>query len=189
MGWSDWSKRSAYLLVQTDWGAGEKLFKDVQKWDDAIGAWMVTGPWDLMIWVDAKNWEDLYKKAVWLRNQKGVKATSSHFVYKGMKNDKWWWDWAAGAWVMVRSPHLNGEINQLSKWNWATSAASIPGDWDYVAWIGGKKWEEVWDHIGEMNKNGWHTQTLVPLKSWWNKAWKDSWWTNAQEEKEFASAR
>ena len=55
-----------------------------------------------------------------------------------------------------------------SAWNWATFADFIPGDWDYLVWAGGKKWEDVWKHVWDLNKNGWHTQTLVPIKSWWN---------------------
>ncbi len=172
----EWSKRSAYLLVQADREVSEKLWKQAQGWEEAIGAWLVTGPWDMMIWVDAPDWEELYKKAAWIRNQKGVKATSSHFVFKGMKNGKWWWEWPAGSWVWVRSPRLNGELKSIGKWAWASSAASVPGDWDYLVWNGGKSWEEVWSHVWELNQSGWHTQTMVPLKSWWNKAWRKKWW-------------
>lgn len=176
MAWKDWSKRSAYLMVKSDWETGQKLWKDMQKWDSCIGAWMLTGSWDLMVWVDAADWEELYEKVVWLRGHKGVKATSTHFVYKGTKDGRWWWDQPCGNWVFVRSPRLNGEIKDIQRCSWAVSAASIPGDWDYLVWIGGKKWEDVWGHVGDMNKGGWHTQTLVPIKSWWNKSWKNRWW-------------
>ena len=175
--YTEWHKRSAYLLVQADRGAAEKVWKRVTGWKESIGAWMVTGDWDMVIWVDALSWEDVYEKVVEIRSMKGVKATSSHFVYKGIKNGKWWWEWPAGSWVFVRSPHLNGEIKDISKWKWATSAASIPGDWDYIVWAGGKKWEDVWSHVWEMNKAGWHTQTVVPIRSWWNKNWKNWWWS------------
>lgn len=176
MGWSDWSKRSAYVMVKADGNAGEKIWKQAQKWPDAIGAWMVTGSWDILLWVDATSWEDVYDKVVWLRKQGGVKATSSHFVYKGTKNGKWWWQWPAGSWVFVRSKHLNGELKDLQRWSWASSAASIPGDWDYLVWAGGKTWNDVWNHVWDFNKAGWHTQTLVPIRSWWNRSWKSRWW-------------
>jgi hypothetical protein len=189
MGWSDWSKRSAFLLVQTDWEAGQKLWKDVQKWDQTIGAWLVTGSWDMVVWVDARSWEELYEKVVWVRSQKGVKATSSHFVYKGTKSDKWWWDWPVGNWVLARGPRLNGDLKDFRTHPWAVTAASIPGDWDYLVWVGGKKWEEVWEHVGEMNKGGWHTQTLVPLKSWWNRSWKAWWWTGEKAARALVGTR
>lgn len=178
MAWSQWSQRSAYLMIKADWAAGEKLWKEAQKWDETIGAWLLTGDWDLMVWVDAKSWEDLYEKVVWIRAQKGVSATSTHFVYKGTKNGKWWWEWAVGNWVWVRSPHLNGELKDVQKHKQAVSAASVPGDWDYLVWMGGRKWEDVWQNVGDLNKGGWQTQTLVPIKSWWNKSWKKNWWAD-----------
>ena len=179
MNWSNWSKRSAYLLVQADWRAGEKLWRDVQKWDETIGTWLVAGPWDLVVWVDANGWEDVYEKAVWLRAQKGVKATSTHFVYKGTKSAQWWWDQPVGNWVFARGPRLNGELEDVHKYSHVVSATSVPGDWDYMVWFGGKKWEDVWSQVGDMNKAGWRTQTLVPMKSWWNKDWKRAWWSRA----------
>jgi hypothetical protein len=177
MSWNEWSERSAYLFVKADREVAEKLWTGVQKWDAAIGSWMVTGPWDMLIWVDAANWEDLYRKVQWIRSQKGVKATSSHMVYKGAKNGKWWWEWPAGAWTLVRTPQLNGEIREIEKWPWAVSAASIPGDWDYLVWAGAKKWDDLWGHIWDLNKSGWHTETLIPIRSWWNKSWQKRWWT------------
>jgi hypothetical protein len=126
--------------------------------------------------VDAHSWEDLYDKVVELRSTKGVRATSTHFVYKGMKNGKWWWEWNAGSWVWLRTPKLNGEMKRMTQWPWLTSVASVPGDWDYLVWAGGNDWEKVWQNVWSMNKAGWHTETLVPIKSWWNKSWKNAWW-------------
>lgn len=171
-----WNERSAYLMVQTDRPAGERIWKKAQGWKETIGTWMVTGPWDMIIWIDAQSWKDVYSKVVSLRNEKGVKVTSTHFVYKGNKNGKWWWEWPVGSWVFVRTSRLNGGMKSLSKWNWVSSVASIPGDWDYLVWAGGRTWDDVWKHIWNMNTAGCHTQTLVPLKSWWNKAWKGKWW-------------
>ncbi len=163
-------------MVQADRSTGEHLWKKAQGWDDTIGAWMVTGAWDVVIWIDAQSWEDVYKKVVEIRGEKGVTGTSTHYVYKGVKSPKWWWEWPAGSWVFIKSPHLNGEIKHWGKWNWLSSVASIPGDWDYFAWAGGKTWDEVWKNVWQLNEKGYHTQTVVPLKSWWNKAWKNKWW-------------
>ncbi len=172
----DWERRSAYLLVQAEKGAAEQVWKEVPKWNDAIGMWLVTGPWDMLIWVDASSWDDLYDKVVKIRKYNGIKATSSHFVYKGYKGKKWWWEWPVGSWVSVRTPHLNGEWKAMHKWSWMASTASTPGDWDYLVWAGGKNWNEVWNHVWDLNKEGWHTQTMVPIRSWWNKNWKKNWW-------------
>lgn len=176
MAWNGWEKRSAYLLVKCDWKAGERVWKKAKSWRDAIGAWMLTGDWGVMVWVDARSWEDLYAKACELRAIPGVSATSTHFVYKGMTNGKWWWENPAGAWMWVRSPHLNGEMKNVAKWKWANSVTSVPGDWDYLVWAGGRNWDEVWKGVGDANAAGWQTQTMVPVRSWWNKSWKKDWW-------------
>ncbi len=176
MSWSQWSKRSAYLTVQADWKGGQRAWKLAKSWPETIGAWMVSGNWGVVIWIDGRSWDDVYEKACALRALSGVSATSTHFVYKGMKNGCWWWEQKAGAWAWLRSPRLNGEIKDVSRWKWATSVASVPGDWDYLAWLGGSSWNEVWSGVESMNQAGWRTETMVPMKSWWNKSWKKDWW-------------
>lgn len=188
MAWNGWEKRSAYLLVKCDWKAGEKVWKTAKSWRDTIGAWMLTGDWGVMVWVDARSWEDLYAKACELRAIPGVSATSTHFVYKGMTNGKWWWENPAGAWMWVRSPHLNGEMKNVAKWKWANSVTSVPGDWDYLVWAGGRSWDEVWKGVGDANAAGWQTQTMVPVRSWWNKSWKKDWWAKPAKKSAWAAA-
>ncbi|MFA6003292.1 MAG: Lrp/AsnC ligand binding domain-containing protein [Elusimicrobiota bacterium] len=163
-------------MIQADWKTGEAVWKKVQSWPQTIGSWVVTGNWGVVVWLDARSWRDLYDRVVEIRKMKGVKATSTHFVFKGMKADKWWWEAKAGAWVFLRSPHLNGEMSQLTKWPWVNSVTSVPGDWDYMMWAGGKDWDQVWSHVGQLNTAGWQTETMVPLRSWWNKSWKKDWW-------------
>lgn len=176
MDWSEWEKRSAYLMVQSDWKGCERAWKLAKSWPEAIGVWKVTGDWGLLVWIDARSIDDVYEKACALRGLSGVTGTSTHFVYKGTKNAKWWWDWKVGAWAWLRSPHLNGEIKDAKKWRWVGSMASVPGNWDSIAWVGGDDWEQVWKDVERMNEKGWRTETLVPIKSWWNKSWKKEWW-------------
>lgn len=175
MAWKEWNKKSAYLWIQAEPGHAQKVFDEVKSWEEAIGVWVVTGRWDVMVWLDASSWDEVYRRVTELRSHEWVKATSSHFVYKGMKNGRWWWDWPAGAWVLLRGPKLNGSMKQLTKWDWMVSLASVPGDWDCVAWAGAKNWDEVWKEIWDLNASGWQTQTLVPIRSWWNKSWKAEW--------------
>ena len=173
---SEWWKRSAYLLVKTRPGAAQNVWKKSQTWPETIGSWMVTGPWDVLIWVDAHSWDEVYAKAVALKNSNWVDQTSSHFVYQGGKNGHWWWQKPAGSWVFLRGAKLNGNYQKLARWNWVTSWTSIPGEWDGLAWVSGKNWQEVWKHVWDLNQSGWQTETLVPVKSWWNKSWSKSWW-------------
>lgn len=177
MAWNEWNERSAYLLVKSDWKAADKIWNKAKKWNETIGVSLVTGQWDMVLWLDAFSREDIYDRVVDIRGMKGVEGTSTHFVYKGMKNDKWWWEWPVGSWVWMHSPKLNGEWKSMKNWKWASSVASTPGEWDYLVWAGGRNWNDVWNKVGQANRSGWRTQSLVPIKTWWNKSWKKSWWS------------
>jgi hypothetical protein len=98
-------------------------------------------------------------------------------VFDGYKNDHyWWWEKPVGTWVLIRENRLHEAPNKIKQWNWLTSGASIPGDWDYITWVEGENWDEVWNHVLEMKTGEWQTTEHVPIKSWWNQSWKDHWW-------------
>ena len=97
-------------------------------------------------------------------------------VYNGYKNENWWWEKPAGAWVLFKENNLDETPNKTRKWNWMTSGTSIPGEWDYMGWIEGETWDDVWDHIFEVKSENWHISAQIPIKSWWNQSWKDKWW-------------
>ena len=134
----EWKNRSAYLLAKTEPGQAQKVWKSVQSWPETIGASIVTGGWDVVVWTDAYSWDEVYDLAAKLRSAGGVTASSSHWVHQGFKNGSWWWDWPAGAWVFWRDSKLNGSVKKIENWKWAVSSASIPGDWDWLTWVGGK---------------------------------------------------
>jgi hypothetical protein len=175
MSWKEWNNRSAYVLIRGDSAAVETTWKACRRWKETIGASMVSGSWDLLVWLDVSTMDDLYKRVAWIRGRKGVESTSSHFVFKGMKNSKDWWEWPAGSWVFLRAPRLDADVEKLARRSWASSVASLPGDWDYLMWAGGKSWEKVWSNIRTLNQSGWKTETAVPLKSWWNRRNKQAW--------------
>lgn len=157
-------------------GMAEKVWKSFQQCDEAIGAWVVTGDWDVIAWVDAYSWDGVYDLVAKMRKENWIESSSSHWVHHGHKNGSWWWDWPAGAWVLWRDNKLNGSWKKTTNWKWAVSSASVPGDWDWVTWVGGKNWNEVWNHVLDFQKPGWQTTTLVPVRSWWNKSWAKNWW-------------
>ena len=97
-------------------------------------------------------------------------------VYNGYKNETWWWEKPAGAWVLVREEKLDEANEKIKNWPWTTSGASFAGDWDYLAWVEGQNWDEVWGHLFEMKTENWQTSTFVPIRSWWNQNWKNNWW-------------
>jgi len=172
----EWKNRSAYVFIKTLEGKAENVWKQFQKWDNVIGTWIVTGDYDVIVWFDAQDLDTVHRCVSTIKGWKDVEQTSSHMVYNGHKTENWWWEKPAGAWVMMRESKLDEAQNKIKQWNWMTSGASIPGNWDYISWVGGKNWNEVWNHLLEIKKGKWQTSTFVPIKSWWKQSWKDNWW-------------
>jgi hypothetical protein len=173
----DWKYRSAYVFIKTKKGKAKDVWQRFQTWDNMIGTWMVTGYYDVIAWFDAENWDTVHQCVGSIKDWKEVEYTSSHFVYNGHKNDNhWWWDYPAGAWVLFRENKLDEAPEKIKKWNWMFSGTSIPGEWDYMAWVGGQNWDEVWGHLYEIKGYNWDTYYHVPIKTWWNHKWKNNWW-------------
>ena len=133
-----------------------RKFKD---WDNVIGSWVVSGEWDVIVWFDAEDWDTIHRCAASIKDWSEVEHTSSHMVYHGFKNGHWWWEKPAGTWIFLRGDKLNGGAEKIKKWDWITSGASIPGDWDYVAWVEGENWDEVWNHLSEIKTEKWQAET------------------------------
>jgi len=172
----DWKNRSAYVFIKTKKGTAEYVWKKLQDWENVIGTWMVSGDWDVIVWFDAQDWDTVHRCVKSLKDWSEVEHTSSHMVYNGCKKDNWWWEEPAGAWVLLREDKLDEANTKIKSWNWATSGASIPGDWDYITWVAGHNWDEVWAHLNELQHENWQTSTYVPIKTWWNQNWKNNWW-------------
>lgn len=172
----DWKTRSAYVFIKTRDGKAQEVWQRFQNWDNIIGTWIVTGEWDVIVWFDAQDWNIIHDCVNTIKNWDEVESTSSHMVFDGFKNDKWWWEKPAGAWVLFKENKLDETSEKIKQWNWATSGASIPGEWDYIAWIEGENWDEVWKHLANIKEEKWQALPCVPIKSWWNQTWKDKWW-------------
>ena len=172
----DWKNRSAYVFIKTKKGTAEYVWKKLQDWDNVIGTWMVSGDWDVIVWFDAQDWDTVHRCVKSMKDWTEVEHTSSHMVYNGCKKENWWWERPAGAWVLLREDKLDEVNSKIRNWNWATSGASIPGDWDYITWVTGENWNEVWNHLSELQSENWQTSTYVPIKTWWNQNWKNNWW-------------
>jgi len=172
----DWKNRSAYVFIKSKKGKANEIWKRFQKWDNMIGTWMLTGDWDVIAWIDAENWDTVHQCVATIKSWDEVDHTSSHMVYNGYKNENWWWEKPAGTWVLFKENNLDETPNKTRKWNWMTSGTSIPGEWDYMAWIGGENWDEVWNHLFEVKSENWQISAQIPIKSWWNESWKDKWW-------------
>ena len=134
----DWKYRSAYVFIKTKEGKAHDVWQRFHNWEHVIGSWIVTGECDVIVWFDAHNWDEVHRWVAEIKNWEDVEYTSSHLVYNGFKNGGWWWEKPAGIWVLLRENKLDETSYKIKKWDWAVSGASIPGDWDYLAWIQGR---------------------------------------------------
>ena len=173
----DWKNRSAYVFVKATKGKAHDVWQRFQTWDNMIGTWIIDGDYDVIAWFDATDWDTVHKCVTEIKNWNEVEYTKSHMVYDGFKHDNWWWwEKPAGTWVTFRENKHHETPEKIRKWNWMTNGASIPGEWDYISWVSGENWDEVWNHLFELKKENWETYNYVPIKTWWNQNWKNNWW-------------
>ena len=172
----NWKDRTAYAFIKTKQGTAHQVWERFQTWDNIIGTWIVTGEYDVVAWFDAKDWDTIHDCIATIKQWNEVEDTNTHMVHQGYKTNHWWWEKPVGAWVMMKEDQLDESSNKVPQWDWITSGASIPGDWDYMAWIEGDNWDDVWNHLMDVKTGNWRTAALVPIKSWWNKNFKEHWW-------------
>ncbi len=173
---AEWKSRSAYMFVKAQPDVVESLWQRFQKWTHTIGAWVVTGDFDLMVWYDVAKPDDMQARVAEVRGWEGVQHTASHFVHQGYKNGAWWWEKPAGVWMLARETGPMNRWKEMCTWEGQVSTASTPGDWDYMSWVADKSWDKTWEHVMEAKRRGWETRTLVPMRSWWNEKVAAGWW-------------
>ena len=171
-----WKDRSAYVFVKTKQGQAQHVWDRLKSWDNMIGTWIVTGEYDIVAWFDAQDWDTTHDCIATIKAWDDVENTSTHMVHNGYKKENWWWERPVGAWMLLKENKLDETSQQIPQWDWITSGASIPGDWDYMAWVEGNDWNDVWTHLLELKSSHWRTSALIPIKSWWNQNWKQNWW-------------
>ena len=171
----NWKDRSAYVFIKAKEGKAHDIWQRFQTWDNMIGAWIVTGEYDVVAWFDAKDWNTVHDCIASIKEWHEVEDTNTHMVHEGYKKESWWWERPVGAWMLFKENKLDDTTRNITKWDWITSGASIPGNWDYMAWVEGNNWDEVWNHLYEMKNGYWRTAALVPIKSWWNQTFKNKW--------------
>lgn len=177
----EWKDRSAYAFIKTTKGNAHQVWERLKTWDTMIGAWIITGEYDVVAWFDAEDWDTIHDCVATIKAWPEVEDTNTHMVHNGFKTERWWWDHPVGAWILLKEKTLDEATKAISNWDWVTSGASIPGNWDYMAWVEGNNWDDIWNHLYEMKSTQWRTSALIPIKSWWNTAWKENWWYAAEK--------
>lgn len=173
---AEWKARSAYMFIKSKPDMVETLWKKFQGWQWTIGAWVITGDYDLMVWYDVDKPEAMQGRVSEVRGWPGVVHTASHFVHQGYKNGAWWWEKPQGVWMMAREAGPMNRWKDMCSWEGQVSTASMPGEWDTMSWVAGKDMGQTWDLVMSAKSKGWETKTIVPMRSWWNEKVKSGWW-------------
>lgn len=182
----EWKRRSAYVLIKTRPGQGENVYNRLKEWDQTIGTFMIHWPYDVMVWFDAENIEETHHYVAEIRSWKEVDWTSTQQVFQGYKSDGWFWEKPAGTWIKIRSNNMYATYDDLKNYDWISTYASVPGDWDCFAYVYGSAMEEVFKYMGELKQKGYEIECFTPYNSYWNEAWKTRWYA---PEESYASSR
>jgi hypothetical protein len=173
----EWKRRSAYVFVRTRPGSAESVFMKVNQWDHTIGAFMTHWPWDVLVWMDAENIEDAHKWVAEIRSWREVEWTSTQPVFMGFKREYWFWEREACAWVKIRSKAMSETYEDLKRYEWMATFASVPGDWDCIGLVSGNNWQDVFMYMAELKEKGYEIECYTPFRWWWNETWRSRWWS------------
>ncbi len=170
----EYNKRTGYIFLKTITGNTKNIFDQIAKTDWAIGAWAVTGEYDIIAWVNAKNEEDLYSFANTLRTWEGVEFTNSHYVYNGFVENWDSLDSENGAWVRLRGHHQDNIPAHLKDYDFIGGWANITGDYDFLVWTHGDTTRATLENVLRMTENrNWRTFTHIPVYTYINHDFKD----------------
>jgi hypothetical protein len=165
----EFANKTGYVFVRTRAGVTRKVFEQVRANDWVIGAWAVTGDYDIVVWANARNEEELFTQAAILRNMAGVEYTNSRLVHSGFVADFKTFNSRNGAWVRLRADKLGPPPNFLRDLPYVGAYATIAGDYDYLVWAFGDDVHDAIEHVLAMTENrDWRTYTHVPILAYFN---------------------
>jgi len=165
--------KTGYVLVKTNNGLAKEVFEHFKEADFVIAAWVVTGDYDVIAWLNATSDDDLYRQASTIREWRGVESSTSHLVHEGYLANMETLDNQNGAWVRLRVDKLAAAPGVLREHPFVGGWARIPGDYDYLVWIVGKTVRETMEHVLTIGEHrNWKTLTHIPLFTYRNKKMK-----------------
>jgi hypothetical protein len=177
----EWKRRSAFVFVKARTGMAEPVFQKLASWDHTIGVFLVHWPWDVVVWFDSENIEVTHKYVTEMRSWEGVEWTSTQHVFEGYRRESYWfWDFPVCTWVKVRSRSMVETYEDLKQYDWVSTFASIPGDWDCIGLVSGYTWDEVSAHLGELKRKGYEIECFTNYQVYWNKVWEERWFPSLE---------
>jgi uncharacterized protein with GYD domain len=166
----EFNNRTGYIFIRTQGGNTKKVFEQFKKPDWVIGAWTVTGEYDVIAWVNAKNEDEVYNWANTIKMWEGVEYTNSHFVHNGYFKDMETLNNPNGAWVKIRGDRMDAILTYLKDYNYVGGWVNVPGEYDFLAYVYGDNPRATLENVLRMTENhNWRTYTHIPLYTYVNK--------------------
>jgi len=165
----EFNKRTAYIYVKTNPGQLNKVFEQFRKHEFVIGAWAVTGDYDCIAWVNAKNDDDIYNWANTMKNWEGIDYTTSHFVHNGYIQNFDQLHSPAGVWLRLRTNKMDVMPAIFKDHPYVASWANVPGEYDFVCYLTGENLQKALENVVHLTENhNWKTYTHVPVYTYLN---------------------
>ncbi len=165
----EFNKRTAYVYIKTQTGHTKQVYDHFLKHDWVIGAWAVTGEYDVIAWVNAKNDDDVYNYASTIKGWEGVDYTTSYLVHNGYLQDYGRLDTPNGVWVRLRVDRMDQALTYFKDYNFIGSWANLPGEYDFTLYITGESTRAAIENVLRLTeKRPWRTLTYVPVYSYLN---------------------
>ena len=165
----EFNKKTAYVYIKTQPGQTRKVYEQFKKQDWVIGAWAVTGEYDIIAWIHAKNEDDVYNYASTMKGWQGVDFTTSYFVHNGYLEDYRKLDNPNGVWVRMRTDQMQQALGYFKEYDFVRSWANLPGEYDFNLFIAGDSTRSALENVIRLTENrNWKTYTYVPVYSYLN---------------------
>ncbi len=165
----EFNKKTAYVYVKTVAGQAKHVYEQFRKHDWVIGAWAVTGEYDIIAWSNARNDDDVYNYASTLKGWDGVDYTTSYFVHNGYFHDFTKIEDEHGVWVRMRTDQMQDALAHFKDHDFIRSWANLPGEYDFLLFVTGKTTRDALENVMRLTESRrWRTQTYVPVYHYLN---------------------
>jgi hypothetical protein len=165
----EFNKKTAYVYIKTQAGQAKQVYEQFRKQDWVIGAWAVTGEYDIIAWVNARNDDDVYTYANTMKGWAGIDYTTSYFVHNGYFHDYNKIDDPNGVWVRLRTEHMQEALGHFKEHDYIRSWANLPGEYDFLLYVTGDSTRVALENVMRLTENHkWRTQTYVPVYHYLN---------------------
>ena len=162
--------RTGFIYVRTQGGTTRRIFDQLRGQDWVVGVWTVTGDPDLIVWVNAKHYDDMYGWSQTIKTWNGVEFTNSHFVHNGYVNNFDAMSDPNGVWVRLRTDRMDTVPTQLKDYNDRIGCwVNMPGEYDFMIWFTGTDTRDALDNVLRFTENrNWRSHTHVPCQAYLN---------------------